>query len=152
MPNSQDRLNLWIDSFPYTDAKRELDELRSELVRVNARMVALQDLIQMYDRIRNPRPAGSPSPDLLADIDLGGQTTKLSLREAIRTLIAEHPEREWSSDQIWGHLTQRGWVRSDQQGKANMFAMLSVMTQQGQLERPSRGVYRLKVSAPEVPK
>jgi hypothetical protein len=149
MPNSQDRLNLWIDSFPYGEAKKELEELRSELVRVNARMVALQDLIQMYDRMRTSQPGTSPT-DLLAEIEPAGQMTKLSLREALRTLMAEHPERDWTSDQLWGHLAQRGWVRSDQQGKANMFAMLSVMTQQGQIDRVARGVYHMKMSAPEV--
>jgi hypothetical protein len=73
-----------------------------------------------------------------------------TLRDAIQVLFADAPHREWNTDELFDELTTRGWLRRDNQGKANMFAMLSVMTQQGQLERPRRGVYRLKVSAPDL--
>lgn len=151
MPTAES-FTAWVNSFPYEDAKKELEDLRAQVSDLNTRFYQLQELIQLYDRIRSALPASSapPATNLLEDIQ-PVQVGKFTVREAIRTLMAEHPERNWTSDQIWGLLTQRGWLRNDPQGKANMFAMLSTMTSQGQIERVERGVYRLLVSAPEVP-
>jgi hypothetical protein len=155
MPRRDDTFNSWIEKFPYDDLIAELNDLQQQVQALNARLFALQDLKQMYERIRAFQPAQdgasiSREPGSTAT-SAAPPAAKPSLREAVRTVMASDPDRDWKSDQLWEDLTTKGWLRRDKQGRANMFAMLSTMTQQGQLERAGRGVYRLKVSIPETP-
>ena len=151
-------LDNWIETFPYKELVAELEDLQKRVQLLNTRLFALQDLKQMYERVRALQASGNAEPSPLPTQPLppghppiNPPTTapiKPTLRDSIQVLMSDDPGRKWSSDELWEELTVRGWLRRDEQGKANMFAMLSTMTQQGQLERVKRGVYRVKVSAP----
>jgi hypothetical protein len=145
-----DQFASWIERFPYDQLVAELDGLQKEVQKLNTRLFALLELKQMYDRIRTMQGSSGDEPQTPAEPQRETVPAKPTLRDSIQTLIASDANREWSTDELWNELTTRGWLRRDDQGKANMFAMLSVMTQQGQANRVKRGVYRAKVSAPDL--
>ena len=155
-----DSVQAWFSAFPYAVAKEEMAGLQADLQKISTRIYVLQEAISLYER---HMPEEARAADKARATNGTGdnsvetspveppQQVRQSLRKALLGTFGVDPAREWTTDGLWELLAAQSMVRRDQQGKNNLFATLSNLTKQGQLERLEKGRYRLKVSAPVIP-
>jgi hypothetical protein len=137
MNNPNDALKIWLDSFPYQKVKGEMEEVQTQLNKWGQRLVELQEAIRLYERFRSPVAAANGSHSVTAAV-----LAKPTLRAAVKLVLTESPDREWSNAQLSELLISKGWLRDDAQGRANLYSMLSVMAKNGQIRRIRSGWYR----------
>lgn len=141
MNHNPDPLRPWWESFPYSAVKAELEEVQSQMNILSQRFGELSDVIRLYERHVSMLPADSVQAREREAI-APPEPARPTLRSAI-SQVMHSDARDWPTDDLRKALIGRGWLREDDQGKANLLSMLSVMTSKGQLERVRTGVYRL---------
>lgn len=141
-----DPIKTWLDSFPYETAKAEQMKLQQQMQDLGVQLYKLQEAIQLYERHHGTEPEHpiSPSPPVAVTAPPPeAVAARPSLREAIKIVLSQVPGKEWHTDSIREVLVNRGLLRGDAGGKNNLFAMLSIMARDGQVERVRTGWYRM---------
>src|SRR5947207_8889297 len=107
MQPNRDQLNKWIASFPYDDLLAELTSLQQQVQALNTRMFALQDLKQMYERVKTLQ-TGRPEQELPGLMEahqespvtaaVAASVKPRTLREAVLSLMTNINQPEWNSE------------------------------------------------------
>ena len=150
MPD-QSIIEQWLDELPEDQIQQELDDLTRQMDALVLEIQKRREVLELKKRFREyfiPRSQEvqqgrvvSPDPTLDFAVPVA-EITPRSIKAAVLRLMDDSPGTEWPVRVIFDALVENGWLDNTNQALRSLAAALSRMRTEGDIERPSRGVYK----------
>jgi hypothetical protein len=150
----------WLEELPDEEIEREMNELQEQIQALSARHNTLREARDLKQRFRQFYGGGTPTNiteissaenDAAAEMPFISSVTKVygpgaprpsSISKSVLLVMESNPEkREWTVGDIYSALVDRGWLEDSKQSERSLGAALSRMKSEGEIDRPSRGLY-----------
>lgn len=138
----------WIALLPEEQLEQEIRELEAQVDGLRLEVAKRQAALDLKRRFSDDREQSPPtSDDRGADAHPMGVESSdmqpMGKRAAVRELLRQDPDREWSYTDLRDALITRRWLPQSDSAQHTLRVTLSHLRKRGEIESPRRGVYRL---------
>jgi hypothetical protein len=129
----------WIDQFPYEDVLRQIAKLEAEQKRITDEIESLAESLELYGRLKArhaTRNGEGPEPPPL-------RREYPSKRSAALAFLRERQGEVFKLSEINKALIELGAIEAGRDSYHALQVALSNAVARGEVERPSKGLYRM---------